>query len=93
MTDKRKLSLYAIASISYYLLCIYVLEDKLPCLYRTSYALLLGLLWKYYEPRIVRFLNTKYMIIFFGHVLHSEKPGFDRRRKEDHVRPKTIKRV
>ena len=31
--------------------------------------------------------------IFFGHVLHSEKPGFDRRRKEDHVRPKTIKRV
>ncbi len=33
-------------------------------------------------------LNT-----FFEHVLHSEKPGFDRRRKEDHVRPKTIKRV
>ncbi len=30
---------------------------------------------------------------FFWHVLHSEKPGFDRRRKEDHVRPKTIKRV
>ena len=30
---------------------------------------------------------------FFGHVLHSEKPRFDRRRKEDHVRPKTIKRV
>ena len=30
---------------------------------------------------------------FFGHVLHAEKPGFDRRRKEDHVRPKTIKRV
>ena len=63
MTDKRKLSLYAIASISYYLLCIYVLEDKLPCLYRTSYALLLGLLWKYYESQIVRFLNTKYMLI------------------------------
>lgn len=63
MTDKRKLSLYAIASLSYYLLCIYVFEDKLPCLYRTSYALLLGLIWKYYEPRIVRFLNTKYMII------------------------------
>lgn len=63
ITDKRKISLYAIASLSYYLLCIYVLEDKLPCLYRTSYALLLGLLWKYYEPRIVRFLNTKYMII------------------------------
>lgn len=63
MTDKRKLSLYAIASLSYYLLCIYVFEDKLPWLYRTSYALLLGLIWKYYEPRIVRFLNTKYMII------------------------------
>ena len=30
---------------------------------------------------------------FFEHVLHSEKPGFDRRRKEDHVRPKIIKRV
>ena len=30
---------------------------------------------------------------YFGHVLHAEKPGFDRRRKEDHVRPKTIKRV
>ena len=30
---------------------------------------------------------------FFRHVLHSEKLGFDRRRKEDHVRPKTIKRV
>lgn len=30
---------------------------------------------------------------FLGHVLHVEKPGFDRRRKEDHVRPKTIKRV
>ena len=29
----------------------------------------------------------------FGHVLHAEKPGFDRRRKEDHIRPKTIKRV
>lgn len=63
MTDKRKLSLYAIASLSYYLLCIYVFEDKLPYLYRTSYALLLGLIWKYYEPRIVRFLKTKYMII------------------------------
>ena len=63
ITDKRKISLYAIASLSYYLLCIYVLKDKLPCLYRTSYALLLGLLWKYYEPRIVSFLNTKYMII------------------------------
>lgn len=63
MTDKIKLSLYAIASLSYYLLCIYVFEDKLPCLYRTSYALLLGLIWKYYEPRIVSFLNTKYMII------------------------------
>lgn len=62
ITDKRKISLYAIASLSY-LLCIYVLKDKLPCLYRTSYALLLGLLWKYYEPRIVSFLNTKYMII------------------------------
>ena len=33
-------------------------------------------------------LNT-----FFRHVLHAEKPGFDRRRKEDHVRQKTIKRV
>ena len=33
-------------------------------------------------------LNT-----ILGHVLHAEKPGFDRRRKEDHVRPKTIKRV
>lgn len=63
MTDKRKLSLYAIASLLYYLLCIDVLEDKLPCLYRTSYVLLLGLLWKYYETQIVRFLNTKYMII------------------------------
>ena len=63
ITDKRKISLYAIASLSYYLLCIYVLKDKLPCLYRTSYALLVGLLWTYYEPRIVRFLNTKYMII------------------------------
>ena len=30
---------------------------------------------------------------FFGHVLHEEKFGFDRRRKEDHIRPKTIKRV
>ena len=30
---------------------------------------------------------------YFGHVLHAEKPGFDRRRKEDHVRLKTIKRV
>ena len=30
---------------------------------------------------------------FLGHVLNAEKPGFDRRRKEYHVRMKTIKRV
>ena len=37
--------------------------------------------------------NFTYLNTFLGNVLHSEKPGFDRRRKEDHVRPKTIKRV
>ena len=62
MTYCKKLGLYAFFSILYYIVSMSLLEGRLPCLYRTSYAIFLGFLWKYKEESILTFLKKKYVL-------------------------------
>ena len=64
MTNFCKLSLYGSISLLYYIVSMCVLEGKLPCLFRTSYAIFLGMLWKYNEEKIIHILNLKYVMLF-----------------------------
>lgn len=52
-----KVLLYAIVTGVYYLSCYYLLDGKLPCVYRTSYALWLGMIWKMGEQKIISLLS------------------------------------
>ena len=62
MTYCKKLGLYAFFSILYYIVSMSLLEGRLPFLYRTSYAIFLGFLWKYKEESILTFLKKKYVL-------------------------------
>ena len=64
MTYCKKLGLYAFFSIIYYIVSMSLLEGRLPCLFRTSYAIFLGMLWKYNEEKIIHILNLKYVMLF-----------------------------
>lgn len=61
-----KVLLYAIVTGVYYLSCYYVLDGKLPCVYRTSYALWLGMIWKMGGAENY---STSYQTLYFANVI------------------------
>lgn len=64
VSDKAKVQLFFIVTIAYYLSALYLLDGKLPCVFRTCYAIALGILWKFKEEKIIKFLKKKTMFIF-----------------------------
>lgn len=58
-----KVLLYAIVTGVYYLSCYYLLDGKLPCVYRTSYALWLGMIWKMGERKMIPLLTKPYILL------------------------------
>ena len=58
-----KVLLYAIVIGVYYLSCYYLLDGKLPCVYRTSYALWLGMIWKMGEQKMIPLLTKPYILL------------------------------
>lgn len=52
-----KLSIFCMFSIVYYIICA---NERIPeYWYRSSYAIALGMAWRYYEKEIISLLNTK----------------------------------
>ena len=64
ISDRTKILLFFIVTFVYYMSALKLLEGRLPCVFRTSYAIVLGMVWKYKEETIMEYLGYKAIYLF-----------------------------
>lgn len=62
--DRIKILFFFIVTLIYYMSALNLLDGRLSWVFRTSYAIVLGMLWKYKEEIIMKFLKNKLRYIF-----------------------------
>ena len=58
----NKVVLYAVPTVAYYVIMLVVLDGHSSVLFRTSYAIYLGMLWKYNESRLLSVLQRRFVL-------------------------------
>lgn len=58
----NKIVLFAVPSAAYYVVMLLVLDGHSGVLFRTSYAIYLGMLWKYNESRLMAVLQRRFVL-------------------------------